>query len=58
MLNNALPGNNGFDAKGYKDYSGITVLGVWRWLPEFNWGVIAEIDRDEVMGLPIILIIL
>jgi hypothetical protein len=45
-----VAGNNGFDAKGYKDYSGITVLGVWRWLPEFNWGVIAEIDRDEGYG--------
>src|SRR3989339_376353 len=45
-----VAGNNGFNAKGYKDYSGITVLGVWRWLPEFNWGVIAEIDRDEGYG--------
>lgn len=34
-----IAGNSGFDAKGYKDYSGLTVLGVWRWLPEFNWGV-------------------
>ncbi len=45
-----VAGNSGFDAKGYKDYSGITVLGVWRWLPEFNWGVVAEIDRDEGYG--------
>ncbi|KKO21167.1 MAG: hypothetical protein BROFUL_00102, partial [Candidatus Brocadia fulgida] len=45
-----IAGNNGFDAKGYKDYSGLTVLGVWRWLPEFNWGIIAEIDRDEGYG--------
>ncbi|MDN3513320.1 MAG: PAS domain S-box protein [Candidatus Brocadia sp.] len=45
-----VAGTNGFDAKGYKDYSGLTVLGVWRWLPEFNWGVIAEIDRDEGYG--------
>lgn len=45
-----VAGENGFDAKGYKDYSGLLVLGVWRWLPEFNWGVIAEIDRDEGYG--------
>ncbi|TVM03210.1 MAG: PAS domain S-box protein [Candidatus Brocadia sp. WS118] len=45
-----IAGNNGFDAKGYKDYSGLTVLGVWRWLPEFNWGIMAEIDRDEGYG--------
>ena len=30
-----VSGSNGFDAKGYKDYSGITVLGAWFWLPEF-----------------------
>ncbi|MDQ1271741.1 MAG: hypothetical protein QG591_371 [Planctomycetota bacterium] len=45
-----VTGNNGFDAKGYKDYRGIAVLSVWRWLPEFNWGVIAEINRDEGYG--------
>lgn len=49
-VSQCIAGNNGFDAKGYKDYSGLTVLGVWRWLPEFNWGVVAEIDRDEGYG--------
>jgi len=45
-----VSGINGFDAKGYKDYSGITVLGAWCWLPEFYLGVITEIDRDEGYG--------
>src|SRR3990167_1437091 len=45
-----ITGNNGFNAKGYKDYRGQIVLGVWRWLPEFNWGIIAEIDKDEGYG--------
>ena len=45
-----VSGNNGFNGTGYKDYAGITVLGVWRWLPEYNWGVIVEIDRDEGYG--------
>src|SRR3990172_6329883 len=45
-----ISGNNGFNAKGYKDYRGHTVLGVWRWLPEFNWGVMAEIDKNEGYG--------
>src|SRR3990167_463947 len=45
-----ITANNGFDAKGYKDYRGQIVLGVWRWLPEFNWGIMAEIDRDEGYG--------
>ena len=45
-----VTGNSGFNAKGYKDYRGRMVLGVWRWLPEFKWGVMAEIDRDEGYG--------
>ncbi len=46
-----ISGNNGFDGKGYRDYTGITVLGVWHWLPEFKWGIITEIDLDEGYGL-------
>ena len=26
-------------------------MGVWRWLPEYNWGVITEIDRSEAYGV-------
>jgi len=46
-----VSGNNGFSGSGYSDYSGITVLGVWHWLPEFKWGIITEIDLDEGYGL-------
>jgi PAS domain S-box-containing protein len=45
-----IAGENGSNAKGYRDYTGIIVLGVWQWLPEFNWGVITEIDRTEAYG--------
>lgn len=45
-----ISGKSGFDAKGYKDYAGIEVLGVWNWSPEFNWGVVTEIDRGEAYG--------
>ncbi|MDP6924745.1 MAG: PAS domain S-box protein [Candidatus Scalindua sp.] len=45
-----LAGKVGSDAKGYNDYAGISVLGVWDWIPEFNWGVITEIDRAEAYG--------
>ncbi|MBT6227198.1 MAG: cache domain-containing protein, partial [Candidatus Scalindua sp.] len=34
-----VAGKNGSDSKGYKDYAGVPVLGVWHWLPEYNWGV-------------------
>ncbi len=46
-----VAGKDGSDSVGYTDYSGITVLGVWRWLPEYNWGVVTEIDRREVYGV-------
>ncbi len=46
-----ISGKNGFDGRGYTDYTGTTVLGAWHWLPEFKWGVITEIDRDEGYGL-------
>ncbi len=46
-----ISGKNGFDGSGYTDYTGITVLGAWHWLPEFKWGIITEIDRDEGYGL-------
>tara|TARA_B100001964_G_scaffold929_1_gene1058 strand:- start:47 stop:1540 length:1494 start_codon:yes stop_codon:yes gene_type:complete len=42
-----ITGKNGSNSKGYNDYAGIPVLGVWHWLPEFNWGVVTEIDRSE-----------
>jgi PAS domain S-box-containing protein len=45
-----ITGRDGSDAIGYNDYSGIKVLGVWRWLPEYDWGVITEIDRTEAYG--------
>ncbi|MCR4290725.1 MAG: PAS domain S-box protein [Candidatus Scalindua sp.] len=45
-----LAGNVGSNSKGYNDYTGISVLGVWDWLPEFNWGVITEIDKAEAYG--------
>ena len=46
-----VAGENGSDAKGYNDYNGIPVLGVWYWLPQYNWGVVTEIDRAEVYGV-------
>ena len=45
-----IAGKNGSNSTGYEDYNGISVLGVWRWLPEYNWGVITEIDFGEAYG--------
>lgn len=42
-----LKEKDGYDAKGYTGYRGVNVLGFWRWIPEYNWGVLAEIDIEE-----------
>jgi len=50
-VNQCLKGKNGSSSKGYIDYAGISVVGVWRWLPELEWGVVTEIDKTEVYGV-------
>ncbi|WKZ22955.1 MAG: ATP-binding protein [Candidatus Brocadiaceae baterium WH-1] len=45
-----LKGGSGHDGEGYEDYRGVQVLGFWQWIPELNWGVIAEIDVNEGYG--------
>ncbi len=42
-----LSGVEGYDVTGYPDYRGVPVLGTWCWIPEYEWGVIVEIDLDE-----------
>jgi PAS domain S-box-containing protein len=42
-----LKGHTGSDGEGYLDYRGVKVIGFWQWIPELDWGVIAEIDYDE-----------
>ncbi|MCP5004747.1 MAG: HAMP domain-containing protein [Planctomycetes bacterium] len=42
-----LKGYEGYDGDGYVDYRGIKVIGFWSWIPELDWGVIAEIDFEE-----------
>src|SRR5262249_38964144 len=37
----------GFDVEGYRDYRGVVSLGAWRWLPDYEMGVITEVDRAE-----------
>ncbi len=42
-----LSGGEGYDVTGYPDYRGVPVLGTWCWIPEYEWGIVVEIDLDE-----------
>jgi len=37
----------GYCKSEYKDYRGVLVLGTWDWIPEYDWGIIVEIDLKE-----------
>lgn len=41
----ATAGQDGCDWQGYRDYRGVEVIGAWRWLPDYGFGVAAEMDR-------------
>ncbi|MEL6897420.1 MAG: protein kinase, partial [Planctomycetota bacterium] len=35
------------DLIGYRDYRGVSVVGVWTWLPQYQMGITTEIDAEE-----------
>lgn len=43
----ALAGEDGSDLNGYRDYRGVNVIGAWRWLPKYDFGMAIEIDHVE-----------
>lgn len=47
MAASAIEGQNGVDSSGYRDYRGVPVVGAWRWLPTYEFGVAHEIDQAE-----------
>lgn len=47
MATEAIAGRDGVNAIGYRDYRGVPVVGAWKWLPQYGFGVTTEIDRDE-----------
>ena len=42
----ATAGEDGHDWVGYRDYRGVEVIGAWRWLADYGFGVAAEMDRQ------------
>ena len=47
MAADAISGVDGVDVDGYPDYRGVRVVGAWRWLPEYRFGVATEVDVTE-----------
>ena len=43
-------GGSGIIATPYRSYRGTEVIGVWRWLPAYDLGVIAEISAAEAFA--------
>ncbi len=43
----AVSGSTGVNLAGYRDYRGLTSIGAWTWLPEYQLGIITEIDYAE-----------
>lgn len=44
----AVAGEVGVDVAGYPDYRGVPVVGAWRWLDAYGFGVATEADYAEV----------
>ncbi|MCR4320864.1 MAG: PAS domain S-box protein, partial [Candidatus Brocadiaceae bacterium] len=42
-----LSGKDGYSAEGYINYDGSKVLGAWCWIPEYDCGLVAQIDIHE-----------
>lgn len=43
----ATAGESGVDLQGYRDYRGVFSIGAWKWLPNYDFGVVTEVDYDE-----------
>ena len=42
----------GLIAEPYRDYRGEKVVGAWRWLSDYNLGLVTEVDEAEINGVP------
>ena len=47
MVAAAAAGAAGVDVEGYRDYRGVPVVGAWRWLDKYGFGLATEIDKAE-----------
>jgi hypothetical protein len=50
MAGSAVKGEDGYDVDGYRDYRGVPVVGAWKWLDEYGFGVTTEVDVTEAFA--------
>jgi len=36
--------SDGINIDGFRDYRGVNVVGAWKWLPEYDFGVVSKMD--------------
>jgi hypothetical protein len=46
-----VAGKSSLNVSGYNDYRGVPVVGAWKWLPEYELGVVTEQDTAEAFSL-------
>lgn len=47
MVERAIEGEAGVEIEPFRDYRGVAVVGAWRWLPKYGFGVGTKIDARE-----------
>ena len=47
MVERAIEGEAGVEIVPFRDYRGVDVVGAWRWLPKYGFGVGTKIDARE-----------
>lgn len=47
MARFAISGNDGTDLDGYRNYRGATVMGSWKWISAYDFGIACEIESME-----------
>lgn len=64
----AVRGQSGINLNGFRDYRGVPVVGAWRWLDTYGFGLVHEVDVSEaffhvtilelvVLGLVVLLLV-
>jgi len=47
MAASATAGKSGTNTQGYPDYRGVSVVGAWRWMVPYDFGIAVEADTAE-----------